>query len=344
MVSEPGTIKENALRITGQAEPPPSHEFWGRGNEATMTKTLMCLALASLLPVTACFGQSYYPVTRPGTERWVYAGCVNWQGGPTTCSGASIFTTAYLEGNGHTTAYHTFPIPSSWIREAYVEPRVFYKRLDNVTINGSQPIIIKAGQRGCMLSTGPVNNCNETTTSAFDIRQAIGNPEFISNCVGSTCANLDLGVVGYTPIYWVEEKPEYIHVGFTRQHVNSNSYNHWMQPTAAYGIWNATKDYISRHPEQGRMALNDMALPFGGLFDIAGLWRPSHWNHQYGTAVDVRARSANHPPLGEYSLPDDPALHDQFLDDCTNRGAIIAQRENTGKENQHIHCEWPNYN
>ena len=189
-----------------------------------------------------------------------------------------------------------------------------------------------------MLSTAPVNQCTQTSTNQFDIRQAIGNPEFITNCANGLCANLDLGVVGFSPIYWVEEKPEYIHVGATREHMNSNSYNHWLQSTPAYGIWYSVQDYISNHPEQGKLALNDMALPYGGLFDIAGGWRPSHWNHLYGTATDVRANG-----IGQYSIPNNSIALSEFQQRCRDRGATTVLLESVGTSNQHIHCEWPNY-
>ncbi|PTU70348.1 hypothetical protein DBB33_13275 [Chromobacterium haemolyticum] len=38
------------------------------------------------------------------------------------------------------------------------------------------------------------------------------------------------------------------------------------------------------------VGVNDAALPWGGLFDIAGRWRPSHFDHGAGSAVDLSTR------------------------------------------------------
>jgi hypothetical protein len=39
---------------------------------------------------------------------------------------------------------------------------------------------------------------------------------------------------------------------------------------------------------QDALFVNDISLPFGGLFDVAGNWRPEHAEHREGLDVDVR--------------------------------------------------------
>lgn len=73
--------------------------------------------------------------------------------------------------------------------------------------------------------------------------------------------------VGYNDIYYVEEKPEWIHIGSTVRHANSNARSHWMTSTAAYGIFYAAQSFLAANPAQGKIAVNDMSLPFGGNFD-----------------------------------------------------------------------------
>jgi hypothetical protein len=36
--------------------------------------------------------------------------------------------------------------------------------------------------------------------------------------------------------------------------------------------------------------INDMSLPYGGLFDIQGNWRPPHVTHRTGRNADISGR------------------------------------------------------
>lgn len=41
------------------------------------------------------------------------------------------------------------------------------------------------------------------------------------------------------------------------------------------------------------LGINDMSLPWGGLFDICGDWEPGHDTHRIGTAVDMDQTAIN---------------------------------------------------
>lgn len=85
---------------------------------------------------------------------------------------------------------------------------------------------------------------------------------------------------------------------------------------------------------QGKIAVNDMALPFGGVFDIYFNWQIPHETHYRGTAVDVRGNDRT------YAVPDH--LQQEFIDLCHEPfGAIEYLIEDRGTPNQHIHCRWP---
>ncbi|MBP0596735.1 hypothetical protein J8I26_01350 [Herbaspirillum sp. LeCh32-8] len=61
---------------------------------------------------------------------------------------------------------------------------------------------------------------------------------------------------------------------------------HYLTKTAARNL----DTIIEEMNEAGwkPVGVNDAALPWGGLFDIAGSWKPSHFDHGAGTAVDIR--------------------------------------------------------
>jgi hypothetical protein len=157
----------------------------------------------------------------------------------------------------------------------------------------------------------------------------IGNPQMPGGI-----AQVHIVNVRYNDIYYVEEKPEWMHIGATTMHGGSNAYNHWMTTTAAYGIWYAAQALIAKNPSQGKIAVNDMSLPFGGKFDLAVNWAGSHVAHHRGTAVDVRANGA------QWSLPSNKVT--EFMQECANYGATTVLHESVGTSNEHVHCQWPN--
>ncbi len=118
-----------------------------------------------------------------------------------------------------------------------------------------------------------------------------------------------------------------------------NEFNHWMTSTAAYGIWYTAVDFLNEHPEQGKIAVNDMSLPFGGIFDIKKNWKTPHINHQRGKSVDVRGNGTLCPGKVHCSVPDSQL--DEFEEICEDSGAIKVEVEDRGTSNQHIHCQWP---
>jgi len=70
-----------------------------------------------------------------------------------------------------------------------------------------------------------------------------------------------------------------------------------MTSNAAYGIWYTAVAFLNANPGQGKIAVNDMSLPYGGIFDLNQNWQGPHFSHSQGTAVDVRGNG------GLYSIP-----------------------------------------
>ncbi len=162
---------------------------------------------------------------------------------------------------------------------------------------------------------------------------AVGQAEYLNICT-FYCIRKDYAV-GYRGIYWVEEKPQWMHIGGDTTMHGGNEFNHWMTSAAAYGIWYTAVEFLSKHPEQGKIAVNDMSLPFGGIFDTNKNWQTPHINHRKGKAVDVRGNKRSR------AIPD--SQQNEFLEICKMKGAdeIKSMVEFRGKSNQHIHCRWP---
>ena len=97
-------------------------------------------------------------------------------------------------------------------------------------------------------------------------------------------------------------------------------------------IYYTAVEFLAQHPSQGKIAVNDMALPFGGIFDINQNWGPLHSQHSRGKAVDVRGNGAL------YSIPSN--LQPEFTDTCDDKGAVESIIRGSGS-NRHIHCRWP---
>lgn len=147
----------------------------------------------------------------------------------------------------------------------------------------------------------------------------VGQAEGIGACA-TYCSELDYGV-GYL-LYFVDENALWSLRGATANH-GSNLYNHWATAEMSTGIYNTASQFSQAHPEVGRIGLNDMALVYGGKFDINSDWMSPHIDHDLGRAVDINL------------VPQELAV--EFKDTCLLQGASFAQVEYTP---YHIHCRW----
>lgn len=265
-----------------------------------MWRTTTCALAFILSPLLS--GQSYDLLMRPGLVqgRTVYS--VNQYGQliPNTTLWVTPF--AYNNTNGH---FHNANRPTSQV--ASTQGGIFSSLGTFVTTNqyGSATVWVKPG--------------------------AIGQAEYLTACA-QYCKSGD-HAVGYSNIYWVEEKPQWIHIGGNTTNHGSNAFNHWMASSSAYNLWYTAVEYLSRYPGQGKIAVNDMSLPYGGVFDaINQNWLPPHAQHSTGGAVDIRGNTAL------YAVPN--AQQPEFRQICLDKGAYLAITEFPGTSNQHIHCEW----
>lgn len=73
--------------------------------------------------------------------------------------------------------------------------------------------------------------------------------------------------------------------------------NHFGTRVFVSQLKNVASQYRTAYPE-AMLAINDMSLTWGGLFDIGASWAPPHRTHRLGNTADVRlVPVANRPRL-----------------------------------------------
>lgn len=109
----------------------------------------------------------------------------------------------------------------------------------------------------------------------------------------------------------------------------------------------ATLDYLAAHSEVSRICTNDMALPFGGKFDICNFpgapgcgntyapWSSPHSAHDRGTAADVAAIGSQQCTKAGGS----GVVVSEFIRRCQQRGGIWSL-----SEGDHAHCQFEDPN
>ncbi|MGH9897888.1 MAG: hypothetical protein ACRD4L_03430, partial [Pyrinomonadaceae bacterium] len=148
----------------------------------------------------------------------------------------------------------------------------------------------------------------------------IGQAEFIEVC--SNFCTVTLIGVGFTGLMTTPADNNYELIGGNTNNHGDNTFNHWGTPTMISGIRSTVSQYLAKHPEQGKLALNDMALPNGGKFDIDQNWMGRHERHHRGTAVDVRGNSL------QFALPGQ--FQNEFINLCQMNGATFTRQEDVG--------------
>jgi hypothetical protein len=61
--------------------------------------------------------------------------------------------------------------------------------------------------------------------------------------------------------------------------------NHWGTPNTVDNIQLVALDYYAEYGV--KLGINDLSLLQGGLFDISGEWKPSHFLHRKGVSADI---------------------------------------------------------
>lgn len=171
----------------------------------------------------------------------------------------------------------------------------------------------------------------------------VGQVEWLEVCaVGGSCNETDF-VVGYGDLNILPGYASYVQVGSITIHPN----NHNGTQNAILGIQAIADQYHGSYPQYPIIAINDMALPVGGVLDLNRNWTSPHIEHDRGTAVDIRGNG------GPNSIPLIPDVQQAFIDICFQTAAVSTAffeccqgctpcPNNVNPDsNQHVHARFP---
>jgi hypothetical protein len=152
----------------------------------------------------------------------------------------------------------------------------------------------------------------------FYFASEIGGIERIIASGGEIRDSADL-TVRVPDLYLLPESDYYVKYGtpyYAQFHHTPPSYSddhtHWGKEELINAIYTIAWNYVLRGGEI--IYVNDMSLPYGGLFDIQGNWRPPHKTHRTGRNADISGRG----PGGTF-------LHREILEDIIPK---VAKRLN----------------
>src|SRR5487761_1988075 len=273
--------------------------------------TAISVSIFSVKPLAA---QSYSPLYAPQSTISGQYQCVDQYNNPVPYASITMATTVYVGTNAH---FHGASNSST-------EP-----------ISSVSPTSTTANSNGVW----------SVTLNTTLIGQAEALLITCSNGIGTLNASAT-DAVGYGDVYYNEHPSIWIDIGGSNTGADtghgSTAYNRYMQVTSivngtgpAYGPYNATNSYFSNHPGVSQVCTNDMALPFGGKFDIQALtgnpWASPHSSHDRGTAADIAGPGTAQCPSANQVVIGD------FIDACVTNGAI---RANSIIEANHAHCQF----
>lgn len=135
------------------------------------------------------------------------------------------------------------------------------------------------------------------------------------------------------------ETQYYIKIGGTCYHHGPSLYpipqeckipdhNHWGTSDLVDALYAIALNYVQKGGE--KIYINDMSLPYGGLFDIRGNWQSPHRTHRTGTNADVSGGG----PGGSFMLPD--TMENVVYRVGKNLGLYIDYKYENGRNHYHF--------
>lgn len=263
-------------------------------------KVGMWMLLLSLSMIVAA--QSYSPMYAPQSSHNLTYVCVDQYNNPIPYAYIIAYSGSYLFTNSH---FHYIPVPP-------------------------------------VTSVTPYGQYTDST-GAFTITLAttlVGRAEalFLECSYGGATVYVSANyAVGYSDLYYNHHPEIWVTIGGDDTGGGtlhgSTDYNRYMRSGLAYGLYYATQSYLAAHSGVSRICTNDMALPFGGKFDINRTWSSPHSQHDRGTAADVAAtgtaQCANAGGEGVDIV--------DFRARCIANGALTTY---SFLEGNHVHCGW----
>lgn len=132
----------------------------------------------------------------------------------------------------------------------------------------------------------------------------------ITNIGGNTLQKADTLTVRVPDLILLPESEHYTKVGGTAIHHGPPIYleednNHFGNQTTIQTLENIAKSWHTQFPNEHTLYINDISLPFGGLFDVNGNWLPEHSSHRTGMDVDIKTELPSFRPGIPVRIPRD---------------------------------------
>lgn len=168
----------------------------------------------------------------------------------------------------------------------------------------------------------------------------VGQTEWIKACCGQNCKTGNIQV-RYPDLSVYSGHSTNVFIGQTSTHRN-NHYGTALLKNAISRITRQYRDEFDCYDEYEPVGVNDMALEFGGVFDLypwegeAKQWTPGHKAHDRGKAVDFRCKAKKYRQRN--SIIYDAEIINRFQEICARHGLRFTIREKEGTSNEHIHC------
>ena len=158
-------------------------------------------------------------------------------------------------------------------------------------------------------SVSPASGSN-TLPFTFTATDVSGKHTITATC--DKCSNspqtakVDVKIEGLeqipaTPLFYTINEADGSVIGAVQ---GKHTDNHYLKPEAASVLWRMAASYNIEQrfkvldPKTKKLVappvlhLNDASLVWGGKFDIPGTWRGSHYEHDKGIVIDIRANTA----------------------------------------------------
>ena len=130
----------------------------------------------------------------------------------------------------------------------------------------------------------------EDTVSRFEFVASIWGDEMKINLesLENSLLNKDSVIIieRIPDLQLLEAGGNYTLIGGTEEH--SNVHNHYASGNVIQDIGLIANDWHEEFPNEMILQINDVSLPYGGKFDINGMWYGPHETHREGRDVDIR--------------------------------------------------------
>ena len=207
----------------------------------------------------------------------------------------------------------------------------------------------------------------EVTDGEGEIRMSYQAPAFGGKLLITAETTLDGAVVSATSdtlhirvpnLVRLPDSEDYTKVGGTINHQGPPLFagkdnNHWGIEAVVDSLQQIASSWREEFPNEERLQINDMSLPTGGRFDVAGTWAGSHITHRTGRDVDVRTEiplfregiPVRAPRTGPWSGVDEAIANTslvynrEFEDVCEEYGGD-ADIHGLNTTNEHYHVDF----